>query len=224
MGNFNKGKSFGGGRGGKKFGGKRDFGGRSSFGGDRSGNRGFGGGRGGDREMHKAVCDDCRKECEVPFRPTGDKPVYCSDCFGNKGGDSSRNYGDRGKRDFGGRNDRQPFDNKRSYQKDGGKSSENYKVQFEQINAKLDKILKVLNPVISEEKKEDDMPKTKKFERAPKKEVETVALKKVITKAINKKPVSKKVVKKKTPTKKSATKKTNAKKVAVKKTSSKNKK
>ncbi len=33
------------------------------------------------REMHKAVCADCKKECEVPFKPSGDRPVYCKDCF-----------------------------------------------------------------------------------------------------------------------------------------------
>ncbi len=34
-----------------------------------------------DREMHKATCADCGKECEVPFKPTEGKPVKCSDCF-----------------------------------------------------------------------------------------------------------------------------------------------
>jgi len=33
------------------------------------------------REMHKAVCADCKQECEVPFKPTEGKPVYCRDCF-----------------------------------------------------------------------------------------------------------------------------------------------
>ena len=46
---------------------------------------GRGGGRGGfdrrPREMHKATCGDCGKECEVPFEPKQDKPVYCSECF-----------------------------------------------------------------------------------------------------------------------------------------------
>jgi CxxC-x17-CxxC domain-containing protein len=31
--------------------------------------------------MHKAVCADCHKECEVPFKPRQDRPVYCRDCF-----------------------------------------------------------------------------------------------------------------------------------------------
>lgn len=39
--------------------------------------------------MHQAVCDKCRKECEVPFRPTSGKPVYCSNCFeSNRNSDS----------------------------------------------------------------------------------------------------------------------------------------
>jgi len=35
----------------------------------------------GPREMHKAVCSECKKDCEVPFKPSNDKPVYCLDCF-----------------------------------------------------------------------------------------------------------------------------------------------
>ena len=33
------------------------------------------------RLMHKAVCADCGKNCEVPFKPSGDRPVYCKNCF-----------------------------------------------------------------------------------------------------------------------------------------------
>ena len=40
---------------------------------------GDGGGR--PREMHKATCAECKKECEVPFKPSGDRPVYCKDCY-----------------------------------------------------------------------------------------------------------------------------------------------
>ncbi len=50
---------------------------------------GGGGGFGGrPREMHKATCAECNKECEVPFKPSGDRPVYCKECFSKrKGGD-----------------------------------------------------------------------------------------------------------------------------------------
>ena len=44
--------------------------------------------RPGRLEMHQVVCDSCGKECEVPFRPTSSKPVYCSDCFRKQDGSS----------------------------------------------------------------------------------------------------------------------------------------
>jgi CxxC-x17-CxxC domain-containing protein len=49
------------------------FGGRKSF--DR-----------GPREMHKATCTECGAECEVPFKPTEGRPVYCKDCWSKKKG------------------------------------------------------------------------------------------------------------------------------------------
>jgi len=59
------------------------------FGGSHSGGgRSFGGNRGGGfnrdsgpREMHKAVCADCKQDCEVPFKPTEGKAVYCKECY-----------------------------------------------------------------------------------------------------------------------------------------------
>jgi CxxC-x17-CxxC domain-containing protein len=51
---------------------KRRFGDRPGFGQRRD----F-----GPREMHKAVCSECGKETEVPFKPSGDRPVYCKECF-----------------------------------------------------------------------------------------------------------------------------------------------
>lgn len=38
----------------------------------------------GPREMHKATCAECGQECEVPFKPTEGRPVYCRECFRNK--------------------------------------------------------------------------------------------------------------------------------------------
>ena len=34
-----------------------------------------------DRQMWKAVCSKCGKDCEVPFEPTEGKPVMCMDCY-----------------------------------------------------------------------------------------------------------------------------------------------
>ncbi len=57
-------------------------------GGGSYGNRGGGGGGGGSsygggapREMFDAICSTCGKTASVPFKPRGDKPVYCRDCF-----------------------------------------------------------------------------------------------------------------------------------------------
>ncbi|MBN1329052.1 MAG: DNA-directed RNA polymerase [Candidatus Heimdallarchaeota archaeon] len=33
------------------------------------------------REMHKVTCADCGNETEVPFKPDGERPVYCQDCY-----------------------------------------------------------------------------------------------------------------------------------------------
>ena len=38
----------------------------------------------GPREMHKATCAECGKECEVPFKPTEGRPVFCKDCYAKK--------------------------------------------------------------------------------------------------------------------------------------------
>ncbi len=114
MGNFDGGRrndrrgGFGGGR--------RDFGGGRSF-----GNRG-GFGR-GDRQMFKATCANCGRECEVPFRPSGDKPVYCSDCYEKMGHKSERKNFDRSQ---------------------NGGGVQNFKADFDALNAKLDRIIGLL--------------------------------------------------------------------------------
>jgi CxxC-x17-CxxC domain-containing protein len=59
-------------------------------GGYSSGGRGGGGGYGGPRQMYPAVCSACGKQTEVPFQPSGDKPVYCRDCFQER--QSSRRF------------------------------------------------------------------------------------------------------------------------------------
>lgn len=103
-------------RGGSRFGG-----GRPSF-----GKRRFDGGDRGDRQMYQATCSDCGQECEVPFRPTGSKPVLCNACFKKDGGGSFEN------KKFG----RPGFDRPARQNDD----------QLAAINTKLDKILKILEP------------------------------------------------------------------------------
>ena len=46
-----------------------------------------------DRQMFPAVCAQCGKDTQVPFQPTGDRPVYCSDCFSAQRSSSGGGYG-----------------------------------------------------------------------------------------------------------------------------------
>ena len=48
-------------------------------------------GRRDEKTMHTVICDGCKKECEVPFKPTEGKPVYCSDCFKSRGKSNKTN-------------------------------------------------------------------------------------------------------------------------------------
>lgn len=130
MGNFNRGGRSGGGRGGF---GKRSFGG--------GGGRGFGGGF-GDRnpQMHDAVCSKCGNACQVPFKPTGDRPVFCDACFKSQPKESFRREGGSG------------FSRPSFSRPEGSRdqSAEQNKTQFAQINSKLDKILLLLNAEVGE--------------------------------------------------------------------------
>ncbi|OGH58856.1 MAG: hypothetical protein A2725_03850 [Candidatus Magasanikbacteria bacterium RIFCSPHIGHO2_01_FULL_33_34] len=105
MGNFDRGNRRSGGGSGRSFGGKRSFGGQRPSGRDDRGGR-----DGGRPMMHRAICSECGDSCEVPFKPTGSKPVFCSNCFSNQEGgrDSRGGRDDRGGRSssFGGGRDK----------------------------------------------------------------------------------------------------------------------
>ncbi len=34
--------------------------------------------------LHKVICADCSRSCEVPFKPSGNRPVYCRECFAKR--------------------------------------------------------------------------------------------------------------------------------------------
>lgn len=97
-----------------------------------------------DKRMFDAVCDECKNNCQVPFQPRGDKPIYCSNCFGNKGG------------------------------RDRGSNVENpqakYEEQFALLNSKLDRVLNILIPVVAEVEAEEVVEEVlEDEEKAPKK-------------------------------------------------------
>lgn len=112
---------------------RRDSG-RSNYGRDRDSDR-------GEREMFPAVCDECGKDCMVPFRPSGNKPIFCSDCFEKQQGGER---GERSERRDYGRDDRSE---RPSFRRDnGGMDLNNIQRQLDDINSKLYKILKMLEP------------------------------------------------------------------------------
>jgi len=121
---------------------KRDFN-RGGFGGGNRG--GHGGGRGGfnDRpvEMHSAICAECGKTCEVPFRPNGEKPVYCRDCFNNPhkenaGGGNFERRDSRDSRDS--RPERPSFRPEAPRERP---ANEDNKRQLDMVITKLDKLI-----------------------------------------------------------------------------------
>ncbi len=110
----------------------------------RGGGKRFGGGgfrgrddrRGRDRgpvSMHQAVCDQCGKTCQVPFRPSGDKPVYCDNCFASKksGGDNRGGY----------RFAQKSFSNKPAV---SSGSNDEVKKQLVLLNEKMERLIKVV--------------------------------------------------------------------------------
>lgn len=112
-------------------GGGRDFGGRSFSGGKDMGRP----------QMHKAVCSTCGNECEVPFKPSGDKPVYCRDCFAkNRSHDNDRSFG-RDNRD----NRESPRPEFKRFNEDRPIPSPRNNNELDAINSKLDQILKILS-------------------------------------------------------------------------------
>ena len=119
-----------------------------------------------DRVMHQVVCDQCGKPCEVPFRPTGDKPVYCSSCF--EGKRKTRGAGDRFSK------------NKFSGQKtDFGSKGNNdeLKKQLVILNGKMDQLIKAV----------EAMANTKTVKKKAIKKTRTVKDKKSAKKVVKKK-------------------------------------
>ena len=154
--------------------------------------------------MHDAICVKCGNNCQVPFRPTAGKDIFCSECF-EKGGSQDRKLGAR---------------------TSGGNSDEELKT----INIKLDMIMTALG--LSGPKKEKKSKKEPYISKADRKVTEkeeltkkTVAKKPAKKKVVEKKKEVAKKVAKKTTKKATETKpKAKAKKVVNKKAVAKKKK
>tara|TARA_Y100000034_G_scaffold124422_1_gene172563 strand:+ start:175 stop:507 length:333 start_codon:yes stop_codon:yes gene_type:complete len=69
---------------------------------DSYSDRGRGSDRGYSRDRNdiqktKVTCSSCGEKCEVPFKPTSNKPVYCDNCYskkdkGGSGKDHSKDF------------------------------------------------------------------------------------------------------------------------------------
>jgi CxxC-x17-CxxC domain-containing protein len=149
--------------------------------------------------MHEATCDSCGKACEVPFKPTSGKPIFCSSCFEKGQNDNSKKFDhDRGdRRDRNDRSDRtfrsgdsrkRSFDDRDTvmhhatcdscgsdcevpfrptkgkpiycdncFENNKGKDTDQSKEEFEKLNEKLDRILEMLMPLISEKNYQEEL-------------------------------------------------------------------
>ena len=127
--------------------------------------------------LYDAVCDECGKDCQVPFKPSGDKPIYCSDCFEKKGGRASSKSGrrDSRQRSFGGRDSRRSsrssIDNRRTSQ---------LVEKIGILNNKLDTIIGLLSS--AEKKQEPIEGKTKNNKKSKKPKTEKTTKEFVIVK------------------------------------------
>ncbi len=102
------------------------YGPKKSFGSDRA-------------AMHRATCNKCGASCEVPFKPNGKKPIYCSDCFRKEDGGA----------------DRQPSYDKPRYVSTPRAGNDDISKQLKALNEKMDAILSVLTDLGDEESDDD---------------------------------------------------------------------
>lgn len=182
---------------------------RGGGGGRFSGPRSFDSNRGarpsdrfGRPAMHSAVCAECGQSCEVPFKPTGDKPVYCNNCFGKKAGFDNNRFERRdSERPSFNRDDRREsarpsFNRDDRGDRSNSASRDGSKQQFDMLNAKLDNILKLLTTKPAADKtfekafkKEEDsaIPEIKKLAKKEVKVKKVAAPKKVAKKTVAKK-------------------------------------
>lgn len=164
--------------------------------------------RGGDfrREkpkMHQVICGKCGVKCQVPFKPTGDKPVFCSECFESHsgGGDNRKSFT---KKQF------TPQRENNNYCQDIKheqiKYYNSFEIQMNKVTEKLDKIITLLKESKSElalkgavktAKEEAQKEKPEKIEKEKKsKEKVKKEKKKTVKKAVAKKTKEKKSTKK----------------------------
>jgi CxxC-x17-CxxC domain-containing protein len=192
--------------------------------------------RGSTRDMpsHKAICSECNKGCDVPFKPSNDKPVYCRDCFSAKRDKETKEYRasssfETSKKFSHERLDASPkvIRQEYSHAQTSAPSSDETKKQLADISSKLDKLMSafekmadtkshVVAPLLKTVQSVSSIVKV--APSAKKVAVKKTEVKKVAVSVPVKKVEVKKTVVKASAKKEISTKKTIAKKVPVKKT------
>jgi CxxC-x17-CxxC domain-containing protein len=86
-------------------------------------------------ELYETVCASCGKKCEVPFKPSGNRPVYCRSCF---------NQNETG--DFGNRRESYAHRGKSGDRSESrhGRGGDSVAEELQRINKKLDRIIRAL--------------------------------------------------------------------------------
>lgn len=161
-------------------------------------------------QMHSATCSKCGKSCLVPFRPTGNRPIFCSDCFRTEGETNTRRSDDRGQQvnsdrqmydaicakcgnrcqiPFHPRSGKEVFCSHCFEQKERGEVTTQEMpradARFDEINAKLDRVLELLSSA--------------QTTKVTSKNVATKEVSGEIFEDIVEKPIKKKAASKKTP-------------------------
>lgn len=182
MNNFKGGRGFGGGEKGgfRGRGGDRGFGGKPKFNNNR------------DRaqSMHQATCSECGNMCSVPFRPTGEKPVYCNDCFGDKRDNRDNDYGSSRFEKKGFQKSASSFDRPAATRTAVApdRRIDDLKVQIDALNMTVQKILNVVTMLSSVESSK----KSVSVESKPKAKAKPVVVKKSVPAVKKKAPAKKK--------------------------------
>jgi len=79
--------------------------------------------------MHKTVCSKCGQQCEVPFIPSGSRPVFCRVCF-----QANRVSN--------------PMRSENNFSASRPATQAQYREQFDLLGKKLDKIIELLQPKV----------------------------------------------------------------------------
>ncbi len=147
-------------------------------------------------KMHQVICSDCGIRCQVPFKPTGERPVYCSECF--------ENHAETGgsKKEF---NRKQPIirkENSSYYQEIKQEQNKHY----DTFNNQMSEVIERLDKIIGFLKESKNELALKGAIKTAKEEIKKEKVKKTSEKKVAKKVDSKKTkegsIKKKKETKK----------------------